>query len=729
MTIDASCEDENNAHDPKCLGLSGDRGLFQRRSYKDAAAMETVDTVLEQETALAPLTDQQWNKYIGSGGVNYKVMAQGELGDCYLLAALVSIAQPRPDIITNMFSNGELLEGKTPVYTIKFMINGKETKVAVNDMVPARRNVNLPFFASGKGGTRWPALIEKAYAKMFGGYKALEGGFGGDVFKAVMQVPVSGYLNSRTPKTDLYEHIKDAENNKYIMGTGTNNQGCVRDEEKRAKRKPIGICCGHAFTVLGAVKLSEQFPETVKIYNPWGSNWYTGAIPNQNQKDGIFHVTLDEFHQYFSSLDIAEVRKGAVISPIVLQTQTQGTIALEFEMKSNDPFAVQLEWPTWRFYDPGLPDGITTGCKVTPKGMAAAAKLESPTEYKMLKPASYFGDPSNAVTRFKGGAGKYVIYVEITFPVSKSWLKEFVVNVYGPPTVLTQSQQYAHPADLFKAMGLERPGVSLAGSDIVDDDDMDGKCGAIIDRLSKLNNGQDIASSGRDSLFPESMGSIARPGSKCGDSAAGHSAKCEKYNNWKSLRVLKDGVPCPTSGGTSYPGCHCRKGGVKESYEAEGTTWYTCNTKSNPVPGPEPTPPAPPPVPQPSPTPPPPTPAPPPPAPEPPAPPQPSPTPPAPAPEPPAPPPPSPTPPPPAPGQGKIVEVGSSKDDTKCVKVEGLDNPICTVSVPPCTGTTVDDWGYELDCYEYTWNWDKDPAEPCITMKGGWTANVKLLCE
>jgi len=461
--------------------------------------------------------------------------------------------------------------------------------------------------------------------------------------------------------------------------------------------------------------LSEQFPEAVKIYNPWGANWYTGAIPNQKHNDGIFHVTLDEFHKYFSSTDIAEVRKGAVVSPIVLQTKTQGTVALEFEMKSNDPFAVQLEWPTWRFYDPGLPDGITTGCEVRPDGMAAAAKVESITEYKPLKPASYYtNSPSNVITRFEGGAGKYVIYVEITFPVSKSWLKEFVVNVYGPPTVLTLSQQYADPADLFKAMGLQRPGVSLAGSDIVDDVDMDGKCGAVIDRLSKLNNGQDIASSGRDSLFPESMDSIARPGSTCGDSAAGHSAKCEKYNNWKSLRDLKEGVPCPTDGGIAFPGCHCRKGGVKESFEQQGTTFYTCNTKSNPVPRPEPTPP--PPRPQPSPTPPPPRPAPPPPAPVPPAP-------------PPGPPPSPPAPPPPAPGKGKIVEVGSSTDDTKCVKVEGLDNPICTVSDPPCTGTTKDEWGYELDCYEFTWDWDKDPAEPCITMKGGWTKNVKLLCE
>merc|ERR1719468_1462152 len=90
------------------------------------------------------------------------------------------------------------------------MINGRETKVAVNDMVPASQG--RPFFANGKDGARWPALIEKAYAKLFGGYKALEGRFSGDVFKAVMQSPVSGYIHKGISKTDLYLFVAEHGN-------------------------------------------------------------------------------------------------------------------------------------------------------------------------------------------------------------------------------------------------------------------------------------------------------------------------------------------------------------------------------------------------------------------------------------------------------------------------------------------------------------------------------------
>jgi len=689
--LETWCEHEGN--DPQCWDATQDRGLFQKRSHKDSASLEIENKAAEE--TWAPLTTQQWKKYI-SNDVDFKDMKQGFLGDCYLLAALVSIAEPRPDIITNMFSAGELLEGKTPVYTVKFMINGRETKVAVNDMVPARKGQYSPWFASGKDGARWPAIIEKAYAKLFGGYKALEGGIGGDVFKAVMQAPVSGYSHDSISKRDLYNIIKNAEKNKYIMGAGTNPIGCTYDPAKKAKRKAIGICCGHAFTVLGAVRYSSEFPEAVKIYNPWGANWYTGAIPDQDQSNGIFHVTLDEYHQYWGSTDIAEARQGAVVSPMVLKTATQGRVALEFEMESNDPFAIQLEWPIWRFYDPGLPDGVTTGCEINPTIQVAVAKLESPTDYVELQKSNYYPGASSYRASLPGGAGKYVIYVDVSFPVAKSWLKEFVINVYGPATVLQMSRAFSDPSDLAKAMRLS---MSLAGSDQVDDsDEDDGKCGYYIDRMAKLNNGKEIASTGHDSLFPESSGSIARPGSTCGDSAAGKAASCEKFNNWESLSVLKDGFQCPAfPSGSGYSKCNCRsRGGRKTKWTQGGGTYYSCDMSKNPAPRPLP---PPPPRPQPSPTPPPAPPA------------TPPPSPPPPGPSPPVPPPPAPA--PPAPSQGNIVEMGSSQEDEKCVT---LPDPslMCEMTVAPSASeTSVSQINDQL----------------CLYVPGGWTEDVKFECK
>merc|ERR1719219_469180 len=126
-------------------------------------------------------------------------------------------------------------------------------------MVPAEKS-GAPYFAKGKRGAKWPIILEKAYAKAFGDYQRINGGFGGDVFKAVLNVPVTGIRNNRMSVQDLFDKIKESVDNKFILGAGT-NPGC----------EGIGIYCGHAYTVLNAGKF-EQFPQAVKMYNPHGRN-------------------------------------------------------------------------------------------------------------------------------------------------------------------------------------------------------------------------------------------------------------------------------------------------------------------------------------------------------------------------------------------------------------------------------------------------------------------------
>jgi len=125
---------------------------------------------------VAPISDEQWAQAIGPGELDFRDMSQGDLGDCYLLAALVSIIYAQPGIIKAMFVKGSLLEGSNPVFTAKFMLNGKQSLVAMNDKVPFNQETGDPYFAQAKKKNYWPPLIEKAWAKIFGNYKRIESG-------------------------------------------------------------------------------------------------------------------------------------------------------------------------------------------------------------------------------------------------------------------------------------------------------------------------------------------------------------------------------------------------------------------------------------------------------------------------------------------------------------------------------------------------------------------------
>merc|ERR1712008_472997 len=141
---------------------------------------------------------------------------------------------------------------------------------------------------------------------------------------------------------------------------------------------------------------------------------------------------------------------------------------------------------------------------------------------------------------------------------SKSWLKDFVVNVYGPPTKVQLSS--TDPADLVKAMGYqeeaelveamefqERESLEASAAKMEDEGDLDDdmnreeSCRQTLGRVGKLNNGPEIARSGYDPLFPENWTSLVKvKGIKGGDTADKNSKAVEfqKYDNWKSLRVL-----------------------------------------------------------------------------------------------------------------------------------------------------------------------------------------------
>ena len=97
---------------------------------------------------------------------------QGQLGDCWLLCAMSAMAE-RPALIERIFDTKEYNEGG--VYVIKFCKNGEWQSVTIDDYFPCFPNGG-PMFSRGNGNELWVLLIEKAYAKVHGGYKAISGG-------------------------------------------------------------------------------------------------------------------------------------------------------------------------------------------------------------------------------------------------------------------------------------------------------------------------------------------------------------------------------------------------------------------------------------------------------------------------------------------------------------------------------------------------------------------------
>ncbi|CAE7408386.1 Capn15, partial [Symbiodinium sp. CCMP2456] len=138
-------------------------------------------------THLERLSSQVWWQRLESftlvqdTGFRADDLLQGAVGDCWFLSALAVIAE-RPDLILRLF-RGETTTHRSGRYEVQLFLEGQWTTVVVDDQLPCigsaaqrRPDGSGLAFSRAKDRQLWVPLVEKAYAKAHGSYKAISGG-------------------------------------------------------------------------------------------------------------------------------------------------------------------------------------------------------------------------------------------------------------------------------------------------------------------------------------------------------------------------------------------------------------------------------------------------------------------------------------------------------------------------------------------------------------------------
>ena len=92
---------------------------------------------------------------------------QGNLGDCYFLTSVACLCE-FPGLIMNLFKTKSF--NKDGFYEIALFIDGKPQIVIVDDYLPVEKSTGKPCYSQSKGNELWVMLLEKAWAKVNGGY-------------------------------------------------------------------------------------------------------------------------------------------------------------------------------------------------------------------------------------------------------------------------------------------------------------------------------------------------------------------------------------------------------------------------------------------------------------------------------------------------------------------------------------------------------------------------------
>ena len=242
-------------------------------------------------------------------------ICQGADGDCEVLASLVNMVENHAASLASMIvANGN------GTYGVRFYLNGRETWVTVNGILPTSQNA--PVYAHPSvddPGVLWGALVEKAYAQL-----SATGRIGHPAANAYLNI----YADA--PDIVLGNLVGDTQSRYYLstdpswsadkslfISALANGSDLILGVASGAKT-PLGsdgktqLVADHAFAVIGYDAATDDFI----VRNPWGD-----SFANQGW-DSQFEVSMADIASVGGNILVASAPSPGAITtrhmPIVI---------------------------------------------------------------------------------------------------------------------------------------------------------------------------------------------------------------------------------------------------------------------------------------------------------------------------------------------------------------------------------------------------------------------------
>ncbi|CAE7506301.1 Capn9 [Symbiodinium sp. CCMP2456] len=251
------------------------------------------------------------NGPLAKDGASACDIEQGQLGDCYFLSAVAAVSQS--DVLMARLLPGSQTVNEEGLYAVRFWQDGAWRIVVVDDRLPCRGHNKL-IFAGAPHDSFWVAIVEKAFAKLNGSYRAISSGSQPDALYALTgvlmprTVKLRPYRRDPADKEELFNAMCECASTGGVLGCGSKGKW------------EQGIAPLHAYTVLGLcqIRAAGAVEKLVHIRNPWGSGrewkgrfsdgdaaWKEVTVEEKerlgvrSRKDGTWYMSFDDFCQHF----------------------------------------------------------------------------------------------------------------------------------------------------------------------------------------------------------------------------------------------------------------------------------------------------------------------------------------------------------------------------------------------------------------------------------------------
>ena len=269
----------------------------------------------------------------------------GALEDSYFLSSIQNLCKV-PKNINRLFKTQ--IMNPNGYYELILNIDGKPQIVIVDDYLPVDKDSQKLIYAQTKNNEIWVSLLEKAWAKVNGGYANIIGGTPMEALEFLTGFSSLVYDTENKDEADLTEykieivkHLQEADKNTSIISCTTSSKNKVDS---------VGLIDGYTYNMLDffQVEKSDGNKEYLfKLRNPWSKGEWSGDWSDKSalwddkvkgqvgfsaKEDGIFFMNDADFFKYFTHIEICYVLYDAKAVIYSIEGEEKNTDGIVFNI-------------------------------------------------------------------------------------------------------------------------------------------------------------------------------------------------------------------------------------------------------------------------------------------------------------------------------------------------------------------------------------------------------------